>query len=136
MSLIVSLRLWAFFKDVKRGSEDKREIKKWLDWGRKNIDYLMVRKDLPGWPQPGKVDGSAHILEDRGYVFLFNPNPEVVAGTFPLDESIGIVRGERFRVAPVHPTGGTPADLARGQTVRWSVPAQTAVILEITGREE
>ncbi len=52
--------------------KDKAEIRKWLDWGRKNVEYLKVRKDLPDWPAPGKVDGSAHIVGDRGLVFLFN----------------------------------------------------------------
>ena len=30
---------------------DKREMRKWLDWGRKNVEYLKVRKDLPDWPR-------------------------------------------------------------------------------------
>ena len=55
-------------------SRDKAEIRKWLDWGRKNEDYLKVRKDLPDWPAAGKVDGSAHLVGDRGLIFLFNPN--------------------------------------------------------------
>ena len=113
-------------------AEDKREIRKWLDWGRENIDYIMVRKDLSDWPAAGKVDGSAHVLEDRGYVFLFNPNPEAVDGTFSLDESIGMVKGERFHVSSVHPTSETRTNLARGRKVIWSIPGQTAVVLEIT----
>jgi len=112
-------------------AEDKRRIRNWLDWGREKIDYIMVRKDLPDWPAAGKVDGSAHILEDRGYVFLFNPNSEALDGTFSLDESIGIVKGERFHVSSVHPAGETRTNLARGQTVIWSIPGQTAVVLEI-----
>jgi hypothetical protein len=111
--------------------EDKRRIKKWLDWGRENIEYIMVRKDLPDWPAVGKVDGSAHIVKDRGYVFLFNPNPQALEGTFLLDESIGLIAGERFRVCPIHPAGETRMSLAREQVVSWTVPAQTAVVLEI-----
>jgi hypothetical protein len=112
-------------------AEDKAEIRKWLDWGRENIDYIMVRTDLPDWPAAGKVDGSAHILHDGGYVFLFNPNPEALDGTFSLDESIGLVAGERFRVSSVHPAGQTRTNLARGQKVSWSIPMESAVVLEI-----
>ena len=73
-------------------AEDKREIKKWLDWGRANIDYLFVRKDLPHWPAPGQVDGSAHILGDRGLVFLFNPNAGPASGEFALTaESLSLI---------------------------------------------
>jgi len=110
---------------------DKAELRKWLDWGRKNIAYLKVRKDLPDWPAAGKVDGSAHILQDHGYVFLFNPNAEAMEGTFSLDESIGLVAGEQFRVGSVYPAGQTRENLARGQKVSWSIPAESAVILEI-----
>ena len=70
---------------------DKREIKKWLDWGRANLPYIMVRKDLPDWPAPGKVDGSAHIVGRQGLVFLFNPNKDSLPGEFSLsEESIGL----------------------------------------------
>ena len=110
---------------------DKAEIRKWLDWGRKNIAYLKVCKDLPDWPAAGTVDGSAHILQDHGYVFLFNPNAEAMEGTFSLDESIELVAGEQFRVGSVYPAGKTRENLARGQKVSWSIPAESAVILEI-----
>jgi len=117
-------------------AEDKHEIKRWLDWGRENIDYVMVRKDLPDWPAVGKVDGSAHIVEDRGYVFLFNPNPEAMEGSFSLDESIGIQRGERFRISPLHSSGQTGVDVARGEKATWRVPAESVVVLEIAPQEQ
>ena len=71
--------------------QDKAQIRKWLDWGRKNIKYLNVRRDLPDWPAAGKVDGSAHIINDRGFVFLFNPNNCILSGEFMLNrENIGL----------------------------------------------
>ena len=56
-----------YYMPTKSGipDKDKAELRKWLDWGRKNIEYLKVRKDLPDWPAAGKVDGSAHIVGDR-----------------------------------------------------------------------
>ena len=70
---------------------DKQTIKKWLDWVRENIQYLMVRKDLPDWPGAGKVDGFAHVIRNRGFIFLFNPNLKTLAGSFHLDQSIGLI---------------------------------------------
>jgi len=136
LSAISSAPNQTFYLPSRTGipDQDKRTIKKWLDWGRQNIKYLMVRNDLPDWPQVGKVDGSAHIVEDRGYLFLFNPNPEPVDGSFSMDESIGLTTGERFRVTSVYPSQEERADVARGQRVTWSVPAQTAMILEVMPR--
>ncbi|MCR4415928.1 MAG: hypothetical protein NUV77_26230, partial [Thermoguttaceae bacterium] len=111
---------------------DKAEIRKWLDWGRKNIRYLQVRKDLPNWPAAGKVDGSAHICGDRGLVFLFNPNKNAIPGDFALtDEAIGLVGQGTFQVRQTYPADGRSVQLAYGKTVRWEVPAQTAVILQV-----
>jgi hypothetical protein len=110
---------------------DKQTIKKWLDWGRKNIAYLMVRKDLPEWPKAGKVDGFAHVREDRGFVFLFNPNPKQLRGVFHLDEAIGLMHGEKFDVAAIHPDRRSQRGLKRGVAIRWEVPPREAALLEI-----
>ncbi len=123
-----------FYLPTKTGipDESKAEIRKWLDWGRKNIDYLMVRKDLPDWPAAGKVDGSAHIVGDRGFVFLFNPNEETLEATFPLsEEGIGLTARGLFRVWQHHPAVDRGVVLAYGEVVRWQVPGETAVILEV-----
>jgi hypothetical protein len=111
---------------------DKQEIKRWLDWGRKNIVYLKVRRDLPDWPTPGKVDGSAHIVGDRGLVFLFNPDKTALYGEFTLtSESIGLKSRGEFSITQEHPAPGRTQTARSGETVRWKVPAQTAVVLRI-----
>jgi hypothetical protein len=112
---------------------DKTEIRKWLDWGRKNIGYLQVRKDFPQWPEAGKVDGSAHIIEDRGLVFLFNPNPSALSGKFRLDrDSIGLTGGPRFEVEVIHPASQATQQANFGGEITWEVPAQSCVVLSIT----
>jgi len=110
---------------------DKREIKKWLDWGRAHAAYLMVRQDLPDWPQAGKIDGSAHLLGDHGYLFLFNPNPEPQPAHFSLDESIGLTQGTSFSITAVYPDSKLKAGLLRGSPVSWIIPPRTATILSI-----
>ena len=111
---------------------DKQEIKKWLDWGRKNIAYLMVRKDLPDWPSPGKVDGNAHVIGQHGFVFLFNPNKDSRQGAFALtEESIGLTGDGTYRISQYYPASDRVVALRHGETVRWDVPGQTALILEV-----
>lgn len=112
--------------------KDKTEIRRWIEWGRRNEKYLMIRKDLPDWPTAGKIDGSAHIIDDRGLVFLFNPNPEKLPARFRLDkESIGLTQGDRFEVSQSYPTSTEKRELTLGQEVSWDVPASTAVVLAI-----
>ena len=112
--------------------KDKAEIRKWLDWGRKNIAYLQVRKDLPDWPAAGKVDGSAHIVGDEGIVFLFNPNAAALSGEFALTaDSIGLKGEGTFSITQEHPAPGPAQTACAGETIRWEVPAQTAVVLRI-----
>ncbi len=112
--------------------KDKAEIRKWLDWGRKNVAYLQVRKDLPDWPATGKVDGSAHIIGDEGIVFLFNPNAAALSGEFALTaDSIGLKGEGTFSITPEHPAPGPAQTACAGDTIRWEVPAQTAVVLRI-----
>jgi hypothetical protein len=111
---------------------DKAEIRKWLDWGRENIAYLQVRKDLPEWPAAGNVDGSAHIVGDSGLVFLFNPHAAALSGEFPLTaDGIGLKGEGPFSITQEHPAPGRAQTARTGETIRWEVPAQSAVVLRI-----
>ena len=109
------------------------EIKKWLDWGRQNIRYLLVRKDLPDWPGVGSVDGSAHLVADRGYIFLFNPNKGSLEREFSLTgESIGLESEGSFRIGQTYPVAEETVTSDYGETVSWVVPGETAVVLEVS----
>jgi hypothetical protein len=115
---------------------DKAEIRKWLEWGRANEPYLLVRKDLCDWPGKGKVDGSAHIVGGAGLVFLFNPGETAMTGEFALtDESIGLSGAGEFSIAQEHPAPSRTQTARAGATVRWEVPARSAVVLRIENRE-
>ena len=117
---------------------DKAEIRKWLIWGRENIEYLLVRKDLQDWPAPGKVDGSAHFVDDKGLVFLFNPGSIPLSGEFVLnEESTGLTyHGGDFRIAQEYPPSDRRIRAAFNETVRWELPAETAMVLRVQPTEE
>ena len=111
----------------------RAEIRRWLEWGRANEKFLMVRRDLFDWPLKGKVDGSAHVVGHEGLVFLFNGTRAEGAAEVPLDESIGLddAPGRRFTVAQEHPHPGPTVTATAGETVAWRVPGRTAVVLRI-----
>lgn len=111
---------------------DKAANRRWIDWGRKNVAYLKVRRDLPQWPAAQNVDGSAHIVGDRGLIFLFNPNPQIMPGKFRLDpQSIGLIKGSRFAVAQLYPPNKQNLLVEMGRETSWNVPPQSAVVLSI-----
>lgn len=111
---------------------DRVEIRKWLAWGRENIAYLLVRKDLPDWPAPGKVDGSAHFVGDEGLVFMFNSDSEPLPGEFALTaEGIGLERPGRYRIVQEYPPSERSVTASFGETVHWQVAAQTATVLRV-----
>jgi hypothetical protein len=134
LSALASSPNQLYYLPTKSGipDKDKAQIRKWLAWGRRNIEYLKVRKDLPDWPAADKVDGSAHVLGDRGLVFLFNSGKSTLAGEFALTEdSIGLKAKGNFQLSQEYPASDRTTVSAFGQTVRWAVPAQTAVVLRI-----
>ena len=114
-------------------ARDKAEIRKWLEWGRKNFAYLNVRRDLADWPAAGKVDGSAHMLGDRGIVFLFNPNQQPLPAEFALTpEGIGCTGRGRYHILQEYPAPAHAAVCRGGETVRWEVPGRSVALLRIS----
>jgi hypothetical protein len=112
--------------------EDQAEIRTWLDWGRKHEAYLKVRKDLFNWPGPGRVDGSAHVIADRGILFLFNPSTEALKAEFTMTEQeLGLTKQGGYRIEQEHPVPSAAVETHYGQRVTWSVPAQSAMVLRI-----
>ena len=115
---------------------DKAEIRRWLDWGRKNEKYLLVRHDLPDWPAPGRVDGSAHVVGDRGLIFLFNPNKQAMRAKFVVNtECLGVEERKRFVLSQSHPRPKETKACAWNETVEWEIEPETAVVLELTSAD-
>ena len=122
--------------------EDVKFVRKWVDWANRNIKYLRVRKDLFGEPAIGRVDGYAHVIKDRGFIFLFNPNHRTIAARIPLDEWIGLTGGKTFLLRELYPREGrvhfVDHDKGRavyGREVTLNVPPQGVQILEIVPHE-
>jgi hypothetical protein len=123
-----------FYLPTKTGipEKDKAKIRRWLDWGRTNIEYLKVRKDLPDWPTAGKVDGSAHLVGDRGLLFLFNSDKQPLPAEFALTErSIGLKHDGLFEIRQEYRESDRVERVPYGASLTWNVPPQSAVVLRI-----
>lgn len=123
-----------FYLPTKTGipEEDKAVIRTWLDWGRANVEYLLVRRDLFDWPGKGVVDGSAHLIGDRGLIFLFNGGATPAVAEFALTPGETGFSGTRPVSILQEFPAACDARLCRpGATVRWDVPPQTAVVLRL-----
>jgi hypothetical protein len=116
--------------------EHKAWFRKWLDWTDENARFLHALRPIIGPPAAGRVDGTAAIVEDRGIVFLFNPNPGPREARFKLDPSIGLVKGEKLMIKELYPEEGrlvgSPEGLwAYGSEVALPLPGREAAVYEI-----
>jgi len=116
--------------------EDKAWFRKWLDWTDENARYLHALRPIIGPPMAGRVDGTAAIIEDRGLLFLFNPNPGSREARFRLDPSIGLVKGERFMIKELYPeegrlVGSAEGFWAHGADIALTLPGRAAAVYEI-----
>ncbi|MEN6311252.1 MAG: hypothetical protein ABFD80_06900, partial [Acidobacteriota bacterium] len=111
--------------------DDKAWFKRWLDWTEENARYLRALRPIIGPPMVGRADGTAAIVEDRGFIFLFNPNPGRLDARFRLDASIGLVKGDAFILREIHPEEGRL--IAAEPDVLWK--AGSEVVLPLDGRE-
>lgn len=141
--------LWPDAVNIAR--ENKPFWDKWLSWADRNIAYLRVGRTLFREPWGDKIvaslppalegrlpadtaglHGSAHIIGDRGFIFLFNPSSSTRAGTVPVNHWIGLESGETFSIRVIHPTEQTYGPFRRGDELRIEVPAQGALVLDVT----
>jgi hypothetical protein len=111
-------------------AEDKAWFRKWLDWTDENAQYLHSLRPIIGPPMAGRVDGTAAIVEDRGIIFLFNPNPGRKEARFKLDASIGLVKSGKFMIKELYPEEGRLVGSAEGF---WAHGSEAVITL--AGRE-
>jgi len=129
---------------------------KWREWANRHHDYLRVKRDL--FPTFGyaPLDGSAHILKDRGFLFIFptglQPNTHtsdndegiearvrqragVLRAVMPLNDWIGLQENQklRLRITEVYPRENRSLGIYRyGQEFVYDMPTNSAVILQLS----
>jgi hypothetical protein len=107
-------------------------FRKWTGWAGANYRFLNVKKDLFGQPWAVPLDGSAHIIEDRGYLFLFNECANDQIGSIPLNEWIGLTRGDIFDLQQIYPEEKWVARaVKRGEKINLPVAASGVSIVSV-----
>jgi hypothetical protein len=123
-------------------AEDKEWIRSWLAWTVQNKEYLRHTRTILDQPALGHVDGTAAIMSDRGYLFLFNPNYKQMPAEFALDGTIGLTGGERFLLREVYPQKGRligkamAGEWSRGDRVDMQLDGTSATVLELIPEEK
>ncbi len=120
-------------------ADDLAFFRGWLEWARLNRQLLRTTRTILGQPALGKMDGTASIQDNHGYVFLFNPNARRMGVTLALNESIGLEsrRALFFHIEELYPRRGrrigkpTEGLWSYGDTVTMLLDGHSAAVLEI-----
>lgn len=73
------------YRALKDFPESRETLKKWKTWATDNHKYLLSRQTLFGFPGEYEIDGSVHIIDNEGYIFLFSVPCEKAEKKLPLD---------------------------------------------------
>lgn len=116
---------------------DAAWFRRWLEWTDTNREYLRQTRTILGQPALGHVDGTAAILGDSGYVFLFNPNGRALRADVTLDAAIGLEGDGPWLLRELYPAGGRlvgkPATgyWSKGDPVSIEMDGGSAIVLDI-----
>lgn len=121
--------------------ENRDFFKKWRAWASVNIDYLAVKRDLFDSPGHSPLDGSAHILGDRGYVFVFRGGFDAglnqdtsLRASIPMNRWLQLEENPDalYQVKEIYPRQGVDLGIYRyGDEFLYDMPQDPAVIISI-----
>ena len=141
--------------DTVHGKKYLAFVSKWRKWAEDNWDSAPDTRFFTGTPTPGMIDGSARIKDNKGWIFLFNPNAWEITFTLEIGEPIGVDKDCGYIAEYAYPWEGgcitasdtvsatannaaiSNAEVTRGVAVRFGdvadvpVPARQAVVLHI-----
>jgi len=116
---------------------EQQWLKGWMDWTDTNRATLKKLRPIIGPPVLGRIDGTAAIDGDHGFVFLFNPNYREMNAEFTLDAGIGLIKGDAFVLRELYPQAGRLLGNAKsglwhlGDKVGLAIKGPEALVLEV-----
>jgi hypothetical protein len=116
---------------------DRAWFRHWIDWTAANREILRHTRTILGQPALGKMDGTAAIDGDHGFLFLFNPNARRLTATLRLDKSIGESIGPgasegRFLLREIYPLErALSGPLKFGDQITRELDGTSAEVLEL-----
>lgn len=121
--------------------ENRDFLKKWRAWATKNHAYLKVKRDLFDCPGDSPVDGSAHIIKDRGFLFLFpvgfdkkSNHSKILRASIPINRWLGLDQTPAgiYQIKEVCPREEIDLGVYRyGEEFIYEMPKDSAVILSL-----
>ena len=114
--------------------EDKKCIRHWLDWARKNEKYLQHRKDFPQWPNGNTPDGYSHIVENNGFIFWFNGTDSVQKAEFHLNMEETDFSGSRAEIKQIYPAEDSSHIYNYNDKVVLEIPPESAYVFSLINR--
>ncbi len=110
-------------------------------WATKNLDYLTVKRDLFDSPGHLPLDGSAHIIKDRGFVFLFRGgfdagrNQETaLRASIPVNRWLQLEEDPKalYHIKEIYPREGIDLGIYKyGEDFLYDMPHDTPVVLAL-----
>ena len=146
---IISCLSTAAYGQVSRGYTALKDypecadvLKRWKTWADENYRFLTDRRSLFGMPGEYAVDGSAHFVDDEGYIFLFTAPGNYADARILLNRWSGLTEDNsaryRVRLVAAVTDDGTAAEclmcnpvVAYGEKIRCRITPNTAVILHV-----
>ena len=116
---------------------EQQWLKGWMDWTDANRAVLKKLRPIIGPPVLGRIDGTAAIDGDHGFIFLYNPNYRELNASFTLDTSIGLTTGDAFVLRELYPQPGrllgkdASGAWIRGDTVKIPIKGPDARVYEL-----
>lgn len=116
---------------------DQQWLRNWMDWTDTNRALLKKLRPIIGPPVFGRIDGTAAIDGDHGFIFLYNPNYRERNAELVLNASIGITSGGAFILRELYPHAGRligkPGNgvWQRGDRVNLPIKGPEALVLEL-----
>ena len=122
-------QLASSFHVLKESDECVQFFKKWRSWASENARYLQHKENLFGCPGDVKIDGSAHIIDGEGWLFLFNVMDTDEVCEFTLSE-IPDLHDASYKAEQVYPAEAEYS--ADNGVMRIPVDAHNAAIIRLT----
>ncbi len=109
---------------------------KWTKFLKKNYSLWTKTYHLGDDPQPGGVEIYSHAQNDRGFIFIVNPNYWSKEVEIPLDQRLGFTGDSSCELAELYPTERLRMTefgpyVKIGQTVKMTAAAQEVIVLEV-----
>lgn len=129
---------WVDFSSQEEADKIFGPLRYWKKWASGHYAYLSNCVDLFGQPcRKGGIDGTAHILGDRGFIFVFNPTAEAHWGSIPLNGLIGVEKGARYSLDEIS-TGNAKrmGVYGRGDQFQFQILPDSAMLIELKPSDE